>query len=249
MSDQHSGPPPQLLEAIANLSRFHREHELFYAQAPLRVALELQAMSRALKALADRWTEVEPQDRLSPAPFAGAEDLNAPGLIAESGILFMDSEGEPAEIAKLKADLASFAESGERGGEWLAQAMEKGWAIAGSLVPFPQLVDLLGERHRIIAHDMQSAFTQSLAAREVRRALELLDQVDFSPPALRENLAGPRTAPAYLYTASELIDHAADQYAHSATLTHENERRWRVFSARVRELRRAQDEQTGGRPG
>jgi hypothetical protein len=115
--------------------------------------------------------------------------------------------------------------------------MEKGWEIAGSLVPFPQLVDLLGERHRIIAHDMQSAFIQSLTAREVRRALDLLGQVDFSPPAVRENLAGPRTAPAYLYTASELIDHAADLYAHSATLTHENERRWRIFSARVRALR------------
>jgi hypothetical protein len=237
MSNHPATPPPQLLEAIANLSHFHREHELFYAQAPLRIALDLQANSRALKALADRWTEVDPHDRPSLAPFTGAEDLNAPGLIAESGILFMESEGEPTEITKLKDDLESFAESGEQGGEWLARAMEKDWEIAGSLVRFPQLVDLLGERHRIIAHDMQSAFMQSLAARELRRALDLLGQVDFSPRALRENLAGARTSPVYLYTACELIDHAADLCSQSATLTHENERRWRVFSERVRELR------------
>ena len=36
-------PPPQLLEAIANLTEFHREHEKFYSQAPLRQAVEVQS--------------------------------------------------------------------------------------------------------------------------------------------------------------------------------------------------------------
>ncbi len=40
-------------------------------------------------------------------------------------------------------------------------------------------------------------------------------------------------------TASELLDAAADLFARSSTLVHENERRWRIFGDRVRELREA----------
>ena len=47
----------------------------------------------------------------------------------------------------------------------------------------------------------------------------------------------PRAArgclPGYLYSASELLDRAADLAAESAALVHDNERRWRVFRERV----------------
>ncbi|MEU0398035.1 hypothetical protein ABZ208_35845 [Streptomyces sp. NPDC006208] len=107
----------------------------------------------------------------------------------------------------------------------------------GSLAEWPALADLLGERHRIIADDWQSAGLQALIARLLHRALDLLARVDFSPAALRADLGGERKAPAYLYSASELLDRAADLLAQSAMLVHENERRWRVFRARIVTLR------------
>ena len=79
----------------------------------------------------------------------------------------------------------------------------------------------------------------ALAGRFLLRALDLIAKVDFSPGLLREDLAGPRRNPAYLYSASELLDTAADLYARSSTLVHENERRWRVFNERVKELKAA----------
>ncbi|MFF5958359.1 hypothetical protein [Streptomyces luteogriseus] len=238
MPEEQSQPPPpeSLLQVIDNLARFHREHEEYYSQAPLRQAGELQARSRALKALADRWSVVEAGEQTSAIPFAGAEDLNAPGLVAESGILFMEGENEPAELRRLKREVGLVADETEQGGAWLAEAMEQAWEIAGSLAAYPALADLLGERHRIIANDWQSAGMQALVARLLRRALDLLAQVDFTPAALRADLRSGRKAPAYLYSASELFDRAADLMAASATLVHENERRWRVFRARVREL-------------
>ncbi len=229
-------PPPQLLEAIGNLSRFHHEHEKFYSQAPLRTATDIQASSRALKALAARWSEVEPADHPAPSPFAGAEDLNAPGLVAESGVLFMEGEGEPAEITRIKRDLETVAADMEETGNWLAQAMGQSWQVAGALVQYPALADLLGERHRIIANDWLAANMQSLIARLLRRALDLLGTIEFSPEALRADLAGDRRNASYLYSASELLDRAADLAAESATLVHDNERRWRVFSERVRSI-------------
>jgi hypothetical protein len=230
-------PPPELLDTIGNLARFHREHELFYSQAPLRHAIELEASSRALKALAEHWTESQPVDRPAAVRFAGAEDLNAPGLVSATGILFMEGEGEPAEIAGIKGDIEALAAGSERTGAWLSEAMEQTWQMAGALVGFPQVADLLAERHLIISHDWHAAYMNSIASRVLRRALDLLGQIDFSPAALRADLAEDRHAPRYLYSASELLDHAADLFVQSATLVHENERRWRVFGARVRELR------------
>lgn len=226
-----------LFEAISNLSRFHREHEKFYSQAPLRQAEEVQAASRAIKALAAQWSGAEPSERPAVNPFAGAEDLNAPGLVAESGILFMEGEGEPVEVERLKRDLATVADDCEETGAWLAAAMEKSWQSAAALVSFAELADLLGERHRIIANDWQAAEISALAGRLIDRALELVGRIDFSPTALREDLAGTRSNPPYLNSASELLDRAADLLAESATLVHENERRWRVFGERVERLR------------
>lgn len=230
-------PPTELLETIGNLTEFHREHEKFYSQAPLRTSVEIQAASRVLKALGARWSEVTPTDHPAANPLAGAEDLNAPGLTAESGVLFMEGQGEPAEIKRIKRDLATLADDMDQTGSWLSAAMEQAWGIAGMLAAYPELADLLGERHRIIANDWQSADLQSLAGRLIRRGLDLLERIDFSPQALRADLAGNRQNAAYLYSASELLDRAADLVAESATLVHGNERRWRVFGERVRELR------------
>jgi hypothetical protein len=237
VSEDASDTPRELLEAIGNLARFHHEHEKFYSQAPLRQAGDIQAISRALKSLAGQWSTVGRSEHPLPSPFAGAEDLNPPGLVGESGILFMEGEGEPAELKRLKRDLEAVAADSEETAAWLSQAMEQAWGIAGALASYPALADLLGERHRIIANDWQSAAILTMVGRLLRRALDLLTTVDFSPTVLRADLEGERSSAAYLYSASELLDRGADLLAESAVLVHDNERRWRVFAERVDALR------------
>ena len=232
-------PPEQLLDAVDNLSEFHREHEKYYSEAPLHDAVAFQRISRTLKALAERWSVVEPSDGGPRVPFAGAPDLNDPRAIETMGVLFMEGADPPAEIVQMRVDLDSAAAGYEQTAEWLGDAMGTAWSVAEGLLAFPELADLLGERHRIIAEDSLNAALAGLIARNLRRAGVLLDRVDFSPGALRADLAGARTAPPYLYSASELIDHAADLMAESATIVHGNERRWRVFRARVEALRAA----------
>jgi hypothetical protein len=228
---------PGLFETIENLARTHHEHEKFYAASPLEQAVTLQRWSRSLKALAERWRSVEPIVSPFRNPYAGCDDLNAEVAIDGNGILFLEGEGEPAEIGELKQELASLSERFAASGAWLSQAMESSWAMAeAALIGQPQLADLLGERHRIIANDWQSAGLSSLIARLLGRARDLLERVDFAPAALRSDLAGARTASAYVYSATELIDHAADLIADSGKLVHDNEPRWRVFHERVAEL-------------
>jgi hypothetical protein len=227
-----------LLAVVKNLSRYHREHEKYYSEAPLADAIALQRTARTLIALAERWASIEPAAETAPSPFAGTPDLNDDRAIETSGVLFMEGEGEPAEITRIKSELQTIAASSEQSGSWLATAMEASWGMAEALLAYPQLADLLGERHRIIGNNWQNASTAQLAARSLRRAVAVMERIDFAPAALRKDLAGARSAPAYLYAAAELINHAADLAAASSVLTHENERRWRIFHERVEQITR-----------
>jgi hypothetical protein len=221
------------LGAVLNLSRYHRAHERFYARAPLARAAELQDAARVLTTLADRWSEGRPA---SPAPdggrFAGCEDLNEPAAIASDGVLFMEGEGRPRELARLERDLEALADDHAATGAWLAEAMEASWDAASRL-RHPALADLLGERHRIIANDWQAAGLSALVARLARRARDLVAGLDLTPAGVRADLAGRRVVPGTLHSAAELLAHAADLAAESAALVNDNERRWRVFRERA----------------
>jgi hypothetical protein len=234
------GPPvdgrDELLAVVKNLSRYHREHEKYYSEAALVDAVSLQRTARTLTALAERWASAEPAAKPAPSPYAGTPDLNDDRAIETSGVLFMEGEGEPAEISRIKAELEAVAVGSEQAGSWLAAAMEASWSMAEALLAYPRLADLLGERHRIIGNNWQNACTAQLIARYLRRAVTVMERIDFTPAALRKDLAGARTAAAYLYAAAELIGRAADLSAASSVLTHEDERRWRVFRERAEQL-------------
>jgi hypothetical protein len=226
----------QFLEMAGNLARYHREHEKFYARAPLEEAAALQRISAALRALAERWSGAEPGKPEVASPYSGAEDLNDERAIELAGILFMEGEGEPAEIARIKAELRSASEDNAQAGEWLGKAMEASWAVAEALLRFPELADLISERHRIISNDWQAASLMSILARSLGRALAILEALDFAPAAIRADLEGDKAYPDLLHSACDLIDHASDLAAQSAALVHANERRWRVFRERVERL-------------
>jgi hypothetical protein len=219
-----------------NLAAFHRDHEKFYAAAPREQAVALQRHARTLQALADHWSVTEPAQPTPFSPFEGAPDLNDPAALQLDGVLFMEGEDEPAEISRLKRDLRATADDSLAAGEWLASAMQASWDVASTLLDVEELADFLGERHRIIANDWQAAHMSTLTGRLLLRAAEVLDHVDFSPAALRADLASSGVASRRLYSAAELIAHAADLLSDSAGLVHDNERRWRTFRARVRQL-------------
>ena len=104
----------------------------------------------------------------------------------------MEGEGEPAELTHLVRHLRSTADDFAATGEWLHHAMNASWDVAAALIDVDGLGDMLGERHRIIANDWLAADIQALISRLLRRAADILDHVDFTPAALRADLAGSR---------------------------------------------------------
>jgi hypothetical protein len=222
-----------LLDAVLNLSRYHREHEKFYASSPRELAVTLQLHARTLHALADRWATALPSIEPPLSPFAGTEDLNDPAALQLEGVLFMEGEGQPAELTHLIRHLRTAADDFEATGEWLGNAMHASWDIAAALIDIDGLGDLLGDRHRIIANDWLASDVAALVARLLRRSADILDRIDFTPAGLRADLAGPRRVAGLVHSAAELINHAADLSSDSAGLVNDNERRWRVFRERV----------------
>jgi hypothetical protein len=231
---------------MLNMTAFHREHEKFYSVSPREQAVVLQRHSRTLHALADRWMTVTPDEPLALSPYEGAPDLNDPAALQLEGVLFMEGGGEPGELRNLKRDLQSMADDATSAGEWLATAMQSAWDLASVLFDIDGLADLLGERHRIIANDWQGASMMSLTGRILTRAGELLDRIELTPAAIRADLAGERRTARQLHSAAEMIDHAADLLSDFAGLVHDNERRWRVFRARVEEIVETLPHKSGG---
>jgi hypothetical protein len=224
------------LQAVLNLSKFHREHEKFYASMPREQAVMLQRHARTLQALADTWSTAEPATGTPFSPYEGAEDLNSDAALQLDGVLFMEGEDRPAEITHLIRDLRTAAGDQRETGEWLAAAMQASWDMAAALIDIDGLADMLGERHRIIANDWQAAQMNALMSHMLDRAADILDRVDFTPAALRADLNGAAVTVGWLYSTAELISHAADLCSDSAGLVHDNERRWRTFRQRVTAL-------------
>jgi hypothetical protein len=224
------------MNVILNLSKYHREHEKFYSKIPLKQAIELQEISLTLKSLADHWLKI---DKITPKegnPFMGCEDLNDKSTIQYNGVLFMEGESKPLEIDRLIRDLENLANDFLQTGVWLEKAMQASWDAALPLIKNPYLADVLGERHRIITNDWQAANLSSHTGRIIKRAIEIIKKIDFSNSAIRSDLIRTKFYPNYLYSAAELIDRSADLASDSAVLVHDNERRWRVFRAKVKEF-------------
>jgi hypothetical protein len=224
-----------LLTAMLNMTFFHREHEKFYSTAPREQAVVLQRHSRTLHALADQWATTTPVTTPALSPYEGAPDLNASAALQLDGVLFMEGEGEPGEIRHLKRDLRTFAEDASGAGDWLTSAMQSSWDVAVVLLDIDELADMLGERHRIIANNWQGASMMTVAGRILQRAADMLDRVNFTPAAVRADLASGHASARRLSSAAEMIDHAADLFSEFGGIVHDNERRWRIFRSRVQD--------------
>lgn len=230
-------------KTILNLSKYHREHEKYYAWEPIEKSIKLQQTSMVIKTLADRWKNQNIDTPKQGNPYHGCEDLNETSTIQHNGVLFMEGEGEPPEISRIKRDLKTFAKDFKETGEWISKAMEFSWGVAQKLVKNSQLADVLGERHRIIINDWEAAHLSILIFTLIKRTLDLLEIIDFTPNTIRKDLKGIRIIPDYLFSAGELIDRTADMASYSSILVHDNERRWRVFHGKIQQIEKMKNEE------
>ena len=201
--DSATATSDPLLRAMRNMAEFHREHEKYYSVAPREQAVALQRHSRTLHALADTWAEVDSSPEPHLSPYEGATDLNAAAALQLDGVLFMEGDEPPGEIAHLIRDLRALAEDDLAAAAWLGDAMRTSWDVVATLLDVPGLADLVGERHRIIANNWQAAAVIELAGRILGRAADVLVGIDFRPGSVRADLGGARVSVGLLASAAE----------------------------------------------
>ena len=232
--------PLKHLDAMDNIAAYHREHERYYTVHTLEHAADLAREANKLKVLVDVWLAHSPPashasrtDFSDPALRAvGCTDLNALPAIASIGILFMEGQGEPAEIGALKAKLASLGAGMAQSGKWLAAMMVAAWSRESALLSEEFSAAAL-PRYRTIATNWVTAQEMVLVSRLLSLANAWLGKVDFSPASLRANRKDHSQR---LEAAARIMDVAMRLQAKSAVDLSGNDECWSEYRKRIQDF-------------
>jgi hypothetical protein len=233
------------IENLLRVARAHRRHERFYAMEGLEVAAALRRDASALRALADHWLEAPTggADAIDDPRFraAGCADLNADAATASAGILFMEGEQEPAELAALKRKLSAFAAEQAEVSRWLLDVMEHAWGREVILLR-PGTATAGFRRHLTVTRTALTAGKLGVSARLAGAAHAALSAQDFRPAAIR---ADRRGAAEMARTAAWLLDAATAVLAEQASQLGYSDADWTAYIEQLEHL----GESDAGRPG
>jgi len=228
------------LDAMLNIATFHREHERYYTMSQLELSADLLREANRLKIVADVWLRQSDEASAPGVDYAdprfqaaGCSDLNAVPAIAAIGVLFMEGEGEPAEIRALKAKLMGISMGLTGAGQWLADKMESAWERESVLLT-PELVDAALTRFQTIVTNVRGSREMTLVGKLLGVAVDCLGRIDFTPAAVRADRA---LAGKMLRTAGGVVDMAGRILARSAADLGENDVRWTEYQDVLRRVR------------
>jgi hypothetical protein len=233
---------PKEIDNLLEVARAHRRHERFYAMTGLEVAAALRRDANALRALADRWV-AEPTGAAGAIDdprfrAAGCSDLNADAATASAGILFMQGEQEPAELAALKRKLSAFAAEQAEISRWLLDMMEHAWGREAILLR-PGTATAGFRRHLTVTRTALTAGKLGVSARLAGAAHTALSAQDFRPAAIR---ADRRAAAEMARTAAWLLDAATAVLAEQASQLGCSDADWTAY---IEQLERLGDSDAG----
>jgi hypothetical protein len=242
MTSERPAEEPDL-GVLDNIATYHREHERYYTWQKMEMAADVSREANRLKVVADVWLAGDGGAPSGATDFsdpryqaAGCEDLNARSAIAGIGVLFMEGQGEPAEIRTLKAKLRGLSFGLTSTGQWLGEKMDAAWEREAVLLT-PELIDAAVPRFQTILTNWRGARDTLLVGKLFALAVDCLDRIDYAPAALRRDR---KTAGRFLRTAGWILDQAARLLATSGAELAENDQRWTEYRdvlARVRKAR------------
>lgn len=226
--------------ALDNIATCHREHERYYTVHKYESAAELAREANKLRVVADVWLCGDKAPGSYPGTDfdlpefrpIGCDDLNPLPAIAGIGILFMEGQGEPAEIRMLKARFSARGGGAVQAGEWLAGMMAAAW-LRESVLLCEKYADAARPRYRTIATNWIGSLETVLSGRLLMLAVGHMNAIDFTPKAIRaRKVESART----LALAAGIIGLAANLEAASAVDLSGNDECWTSYRAQLRRL-------------
>jgi len=228
-TDVHTDDIP--LDGLVAVARWHREHERYHSMNALYDAAQLRRHSNALKLLARRWLEGHDGE---PAAFpvsdplfraAGCDDLNDPGSVATTGVLFMEGESEPAELIQMKQALAGMAGGFDDVSTWLGEKMAPAWERE-SLLLTSTLTSAAQPRFATLARTTRAGDALGLVARLLHAAVGAIAAHPLEPGDVRRDPTGSAHR---LLAASWLLDEASSTLAEMAADLARSDPDWTAY--------------------
>jgi hypothetical protein len=228
------------IAVLDNIATYHREHERYYTVHKYESALELAREANKLRVVADAWLCGDkplpsyPGTDFDLPPFraAGCDDLNPLPAIATIGILFMEGQGEPAEIRTLKAKLRARGDGAVQAGEWLGGMMAAAWP-RGSILFDEKYADAARPGYRTIATNWIGSLETLLSGRLLLLAVGHMNAIDFTPKAIRTRKVESAQT---LALAAGILGLAANLEATSAVDLSGNDDCWTSYRTQLRRL-------------
>jgi hypothetical protein len=221
------------LDGLVAVARWHREHERFHSMNALQNAADLRRSSNALKVLARRWLDghdAEPASFPVADPLfraAGCEELNDPGSVATTGVLFMEGESEPAELTQMKLELAGMAAGFDNWSAWLAEKMAPAWERESVLLT-STLASAAQPRFAALTRTTRTGAALGLVARLLHAAGWAIAAHPLAPRDIRGDPAGSAQR---LLAASWLLDEASSTLAETAADLARSDPDWTAYLA------------------
>jgi hypothetical protein len=169
---------------------------------------------------------------------AGCEDLNDRAGVTTTGILFMEGEAEPVELAQMKQRLAGLATGWEETSAWLTEKMEPAWERETVLYT-PAFAGAARPRFATLTRTTRASLALGLVAQLLKAAVSALGAQSLLPRVVRDDL--PASAD-LLLAVSWLIDEASATLAEMAADLSRTDPDWTAYlDALDQQGRRRQD--------
>lgn len=199
--------------AFVELLDFHNSHSKSFNEDVVNLIFKLQSTNDCLKSLVKSWASTKQQVIETFAQQDDIKDICKIAIVHVDGSLF-NEDAELEKIASLKAELRLIANELLSKIQWLqtvSNMMRHDFTVhnvvATREVPEGTCMLLLDAGH---------AYRQFMAATSnVRKTLDIIENMDFSSAVFHSDLCGPKFIPKLLQLASEVLEKATEYAIHA----------------------------------
>lgn len=203
-------------QTFKELLDFHNSHSKSFNEDVAKMIFRLQSSNDNLKSLVKSWTSTKQQVSENIYQKDDNKDDCRIAIVQENGSILTE-DIELDKIASLKTELSLIAKELLPKVQWLQTVNHvMRYDLDRFNVPKVVATGEVPEGAYVMLWDAGHAYLQFRAATSnVRKTLEIIENMDFSPAVFHSDLFGPKFIPKLLQLASEFLNKATEYALHA----------------------------------
>ena len=193
---------------------------------PLNAAVQLQAASATVRSVLDVWERAAEHARAARIRQAGCLDLAVAEGDPQLDILLLHAALLPDKAHALTLALHALAADFEKISAWLIRSGQSTCNGKKAADEAYARLAVMRDDHRVIARDWLAADMNALIAWMLRRAVRVLERMDFAHVEIASDLLGARAYQAPITSVAALLDQAGVLAHEAAAFVDNFDRQW-----------------------